>query len=183
MKIDIRSARPSDAAALAQLAAVTFPLACPPETPAAAIDTFITNHLGAASFELYLADPLRQLIVAQELVTTGKGALVAYSMMVDAPPSDIDVSAVVTEPGAVEISKCYAHPDVHGHGVSSQVMQASLNWISKDGARASWLGVNVANVRAQTFYKKYGFAVAGTRSFKLGKRVEHDYVMVRPKEK
>lgn len=183
MKLDIRSARPCDAVALGQLAAVTFPLACPPETPAAAIDAFINEHLGEASFAHYLMDPLRQLIVAQELVTTGGGALLAYSMMVDVPPSDLDVSAVVTEPGAVELSKCYARPDVHGHGVSSQVMQASLDWISKDGARPSWLGVNIANVRAQTFYKKHGFTVAGTRSFELGKRVEHDYVMVRPKEK
>lgn len=183
MKIDIRSARRADAAALAHLAAATFPLACPPESPAAAIDAFINEHLGEASFARYLADPLRHLIVAQEVAATGQGALVAYSMMVDAPPSDIDVLAAVTEPDAVELSKCYAHPDVHGHGVSSQVMRASLDWISKDGGRGSWLGVNVENVRAQSFYKKHGFAVAGTRSFQLGKRLEHDYVMVRPKEK
>lgn len=183
MKLDIRPARPADAAALAKFAADTFPLACPPDAPAAAIDAFVSEHLGQGSFTRYLADPQRQLFVAQEIATEGEGALMAYSMMVDAPPSDNDVAAVVTEPDAVELSKCYAHPDVHGHGVSAQLMQASLAWIDKNGARSSWLGVNTANKRAQKFYGKHGFTVVGTRSFHLGKRVEHDYVMVRPKKK
>lgn len=182
MNVEVRVAGPHDAAALAALAAVTFPLACPPETPEKEIAVFIEEHLGEGSFTRYLADPARTLFVAQEIVTSGGGPLLAYSMMVDAPPSDTDVAAVVPDRNAVELSKCYAHPDVHGRGVSAQVMQASLEWVSRNGGRAAWLGVNEANLRAQAFYKKHGFAVAGTRSFQLGKRVEHDFVMVRPKE-
>lgn len=102
-------------------------------------------------------------------------------MLVDAPPAAADVAAIVTEPGAMEFSKCYAHPDTHGSGVAGAIMAASLDWISGNGRHLTWLGVNSENVRAQKFYRKHGFAVAGTRSFQLGTKIEHDYVMVRSK--
>ena len=180
MEATIRPARAGDAPALAALAAKTFPLACPPHSPQQDISSFIRDHLSEHAFTTYLADRARMLFVAQEVVTSGMGRLLAYSMLVDAPPSDSAVAAVVPTAGAVELSKCYAHPDVHGRGVSSTLLQHSLNWVSTRGNRAAWLGVNAENLRAQAFYGKHGFVVAGTRSFQLGKRVEHDFVMVRP---
>ena len=36
------------------------------------------------------------------------------------------------------------------------------------------------NERAQRFYAKHGFAVTGTKRFRLGGHWEQDYVMVRP---
>lgn len=181
MEAMIRPARPGDAAALAALAAVTFPLACPPGAPLGDIAAYLKDNLSERNFAQYMADPARQLFVAQEVATSGQGQLLAYSMMVDAPPSDTDVAAVVTESNAVEFSKCYAHPKVHGQGISTRLMEASLDWIWRQGSRATWLGVNAENRRAQAFYQKHGFAVVGTKSFHLGTRVEHDYVMVRSK--
>lgn len=180
MEATIRPALAGDAPALATLAAVTFPLACPRSSTQQAISAFIKENLGEQAFAQYVADPARQLFVAQEVVTSGAGRLLAYSMLVDAPPSDLDVAAVIPATGAVELSKCYAHPDIHGHGVSSTLLQHSLAWVSRRGSRAMWLGVNAENLRAQAFYGKHGFQLAGTRSFQLGKRAEHDYVMVRP---
>ena len=43
-----------------------------------------------------------------------------------------------------------------------------------------WLGVNQQNQRAQRFYAKHGFAINGTKTFRLGAGIENDYVMVRP---
>ncbi|MDY6999176.1 MAG: GNAT family N-acetyltransferase, partial [Actinomycetota bacterium] len=48
------------------------------------------------------------------------------------------------------------------------------------GAVCVWLGVNQQNRRAQRFYAKHGFTVAGTKTFRLGEDIENDYVMVRP---
>lgn len=180
MEVTVRQAHAGDAMALAALAAVTFPLACPPDTTQEAMASFIKENLGEQSFAGYLTDPARVLFVAQEVVTSGAGRLLAYSMLIDAPPSDLDVAALMPQAGAVELSKCYAHPDVHGHGVSAALMKRSLEWVSRQGSRATWLGVNSENLRAQAFYGKSGFQLAGTRSFQLGKRVEHDHVMVRP---
>ncbi len=44
-----------------------------------------------------------------------------------------------------------------------------------------WLGVNQHNQRAQRFYRKHGFTVSGTRTFRVGDHVENDYVMIRPR--
>jgi ribosomal protein S18 acetylase RimI-like enzyme len=183
MDVRIRRASATDASALAQLAAITFPLACPADSPEAEVAAFVVENLGTQSFTKYLADPQRVLFVAQELGGENDGRLVAYTMLVDAPPSDRDVASVVTQSDAVELSKCYAHPAVHGGGVAARLMQASLEWVSGRGNRPTWLGVNSENVRAQTFYSKHGFSIAGTRSFQLGTRVEHDFVMVRPPNK
>lgn len=179
MNISIRQAQASDASALADLAALTFPLACPPASPAAEVAAFVEQHLGTGSFAKYLADPQRVLFVAEEVGGEAEGRLLAYTMLVDAPPLDGDVAAVVTDPAAVELSKCYAHPDSHGSGVAARIVGTSLDWVAEHGPRDTWLGVNSENMRAQTFYAKQGFSVAGTRSFQLGTRIEHDYVMVR----
>lgn len=190
MGIVIRQASSADAPALAELAAVTFPLACPPGSPPEDIEAFIAATLNAGAFAGYLSDPARAVFVAEEpaadaggpggAVAQGGARLLAYTMLADVPPSDADVAAVVGEPGAVELSKCYAHPDCHGSGTTARIMAASLEWAAARGARQVWLGVNSENVRARRFYEKHGFSVAGNRSFQLGKQVERDYVMVRP---
>ena len=41
------------------------------------------------------------------------------------------------------------------------------------------LGVNGQNARAQAFYRRAGFAVAGERTFTVGRRVERDLVLSR----
>lgn len=180
MVLSIRTAVAADAPELAALAAVTFPLACPPGSPSEEIETFVAEHLSAQAFRQYLADPVRQLFVAQEMTSSGAQRLLAYTMLVDAPPQDADVAALVSAQDSAELSKCYAHPDTHGSGLSTKIMAASLDWARELGRGQIWLGVNKENLRAQSFYAKHGFTIAGTKSFKLGNRVEHDYVMVRP---
>ncbi|MHA7175402.1 GNAT family N-acetyltransferase [Arthrobacter sp. Sr24] len=189
MQFGIRSATVADAPALAELAALTFPLACPPDSPASEVATFISEHLGVEAFASSIADPHRVLFVAQEQhqeqrePAFSQGRLLAYTMLVDAPPTAADVVAVLSDADAIEFSKCYAHPDTHGTGVAASIMTASLEWIDGQGRSVTWLGVNGENERAQKFYRKHGFAVIGTRSFQLGTKTEHDYVMVRSKGK
>jgi ribosomal protein S18 acetylase RimI-like enzyme len=81
---------------------------------------------------------------------------------------------------AVELSKMYVLPDSHGSGVSTALMNAALAAAAELRGACLWLGVNQENRRAQRFYRKHGFAVHGTRTFMVGTRREHDYVMVRP---
>ena len=77
-------------------------------------------------------------------------------------------------------SKMYVLPDNHGSGVSTALMDAALAAAAEWGAGCVWLGVNQKNERAQQFYKRCGFTVNGTRSFRLGAHTESDYVMLRP---
>jgi ribosomal protein S18 acetylase RimI-like enzyme len=74
----------------------------------------------------------------------------------------------------------YVLPDSHGAGVSAALMSEALAQATALDAKSVWLGVNQLNKRAQRFYAKHGFAVNGTKTFRLGAAVENDYVMVRP---
>ena len=104
--VQIRPARATDAAALAALAAVTFPLACPPWTTADEISDFIAKHLTRDRFAEYLADLDRTLLVAVADDADdpawrgrldGTDGLVGWSMLVrteDGVPADPDAAVV-----------------------------------------------------------------------------------------
>jgi ribosomal protein S18 acetylase RimI-like enzyme len=70
-------------------------------------------------------------------------------------------------------------PSHQSTGAASALRQAGIDWARADGAAAAWLGVNENNARAQRFYGKHGFEVAGSRTFRLGAGTESDFVMVR----
>ncbi len=170
----IRKATADDAGPLAELAAVTFPLACPPESRPEDIAAHLANTLSEANFRDYLADPETTV-----LVIDAGGTLRGYSLLVDRRAQDPGVAAVLEAAPSTELSKCYVHPDHHGLGAAAELMQASIAAAASAGARGIWLGVNSQNARAIRFYEKSGFRKVGTKSFKLGATVEHDFVMER----
>lgn len=170
----IRKANADDAGRLAELAAITFPLACPPGSPPEDIAAHLANTLSEVNFRVYLADP-----DVTVLVIDAGGELRGYSLLVARPAQDPDVAAVLTELPCTELSKCYVHPDYHGLGAAAELMRASLGSAAAAGARGLWLGVNSQNARAIRFYEKSGFRKVGTKSFQLGSTVEHDFVMER----
>jgi len=55
--VQIVQATPRDAAAVAQLAATTFTLACPPDDPQEDINAFIASELATDRFALHLTQP------------------------------------------------------------------------------------------------------------------------------
>jgi ribosomal protein S18 acetylase RimI-like enzyme len=171
----VRRADHADVEALAALAALTFPLACPPHTTDDAKAAFIAAHLSEASFTRYLDDPARVIFVAE-----AEGALAGYTMLVTGEPTDADVAAAVTLRPTVELSKCYVHPGAHGAGVAPALMAESIAEATASGARGMWLGVNQLNTRAQRFYGKHGFTRVGVKRFLVGERYEDDYVYERP---
>ena len=167
----IRPAVPADAAALAVVAGATFKLACPPDMTDAAIASFIDEHLTEASFAGYLADPDRELLIADD-----DGDPVGYTMLVFGEPYADDVRAVVPERPAAELSKIYVLPDRSGSGLARELMEQSVAAARDRGAAVVWLGTNQQNQRAQRFYAKCGFAHVGTRKFWVGDHWEDDDV-------
>lgn len=149
------------AAQLADVAAQTFPLACPPTTAPADIASFVGANLTAERFAEYLADPDRAVLTAAD----GE-RIIGYAMLVRAGDD-------------AELSKIYVLPDHHGRGASAALMERALATAGAWGVRRVWLGVNQKNERAQRFYAKHGFEVEGTRTFRVGSRLENDYVMAR----
>lgn len=170
----VRPAGPDDVAPLAELAALTFPLACPPGSTPADQQAFIERNLSAERFTDYLADDARTVLVAAL-----DHELVGYTMLVAGEPGDDEVRAALRIRPTVELSKCYVHPGHHGAGVSHALMAASIDAGRAGGARGMWLGVNQLNARAQAFYARSGFERVGVKHFVVGSRLEDDFVYER----
>ena len=73
------------------------------------------------------------------------------------------VAAAVRHRPTAELSKLYVHPDQHGGGVASALVERALHAAVDEGAVSVWLGVNIHNARANRFYEKSGFAIVGTK--------------------
>lgn len=174
MTIDIATATADDAAALAVCAAITFPLACPPDSPPEEIQRHIDTQLSAERFGEHLAAAGRTILCIRD------GSRIAgWSMVVEDQPVDADVLAALTLAPVVELSKFYIHPDHHGRGSAAALMSATLDLAAESGQPGVWLGVNQENLRAIRFYTKNGFRRVGTKRFRLGDRYEDDFIMER----
>ncbi|WP_209560261.1 GNAT family N-acetyltransferase [Frigoribacterium sp. PvP032] len=194
MTVTARPATASDAPALASVAALTFPLACPPGTALVDMARFVTTVLSEERFDDYLADPTRH-VLALEDDAPAPGAplpgsalpgapllgapLRGYAMLVTGDPADADVAAAVEVRPTVELSKLYVAPDAHGQGAARVLMEAALATARATGASSIWLGVNQQNSRAQAFYAKHGFERVGTKRFTVGTETHDDFVLAR----
>lgn len=174
MGIDVTAAAEADLVEIADVAARTFPLACPPAATPDNVAAFIEENLSQSRFADYLVDPDRVVLVARS-----EHSITGYAMLIRAVPDDPDVQRAVEVRPAVEVSKIYVLPEQHGSGVATALMTAAVQKAEDMGAAVIWLGVNQQNLRAQRFYAKHGFAVWGTKSFRLGAAIENDYVMAR----
>lgn len=154
---------------LASLAALTFPLACPPAVTRQHIAAFVEANLSAACFADYLLDPSRAIFTARQ-----GGRIVGYAMLVRG-----SADARLVKLPTAELSKLYLLPDFHGAGTAAALMDAALAAANQWSVRSVWLGVNQHNQRAQRFYTKRGFTIIDTRAFRLGTHIENDYIMVR----
>ena len=178
MSVDVTPAAAADLSELADVAARTFPLACPPSVTPVNVAAFIAEHLSEQRFGDYLADPDRIVLTARD-----GHRMSGYAMLIRGVTDDDAVQRAVPLRPAIELSKMYVMPDDHGAGVSAALMAAALDSARALDAACVWLGVNQENRRAQRFYGKHGFTTNGTKTFRLGDHVENDYVMVRALER
>ncbi|MFC8500734.1 GNAT family N-acetyltransferase [Pedococcus sp. NPDC057267] len=174
MAVTVRAATADDAETLHTVAAATFALACPPHVTPESVATFVADVLSVDCFQRYLADPARDLFLAEDA-----NGPAGYAMLVDGEPADPDVRAALRLRPTAELSKIYVLPGHHGAGVSRLLMQTVLDSAAGRGAAGVWLGVNQLNERAQRFYRKSGFEQVGTKRFLVGARYEDDYVFER----
>jgi ribosomal protein S18 acetylase RimI-like enzyme len=174
--VTIEEAAHTDAAALAALAAETFPDACPPEATAKEIADHIAHKLNADVFGKWIADPAWTILVAKDAAGEFQGY---FALTTDADEIDENVQQYVTIDQHCELSKCYVRSSARGNGVADALMTATLERAKAAGARGVWLGVNGVNTRARAFYASHGFTEVGPRNYVVGGRVHDDYLMER----
>ncbi|MDR2315115.1 MAG: GNAT family N-acetyltransferase [Pseudomonas sp.] len=166
MQLSIRRAKPDDSTAISQVAARTFALACPVDTPASEIDAYIAGQLMPANFERMSLAPNKRLTVA--LLS---GRVIGYSLVSHEP----EALGIAAADGIAELSKCYVLPEYHGKGVSQRLVADIFANVSGPLR----LTVNDSNSRAIAFYTRNGFEVVGETTFQCGEDVHRDLVMLR----
>ncbi|WP_159450087.1 GNAT family N-acetyltransferase [Demequina sp. NBRC 110056] len=177
--IELRRAAPRDLDALVDLAAATFPLACPPSTTPAAIAEHVRTKLSAEVIRGWIDRDDCTVLVAD-----GAVGLCAYALVVTGPCGDAlaaeALNAVGIDTARIhELSKIYALPGVQGGGLAVRLLEATIDAaVAKHGPLPVWLGTNDENARAQAFYRRCGFEVVGSRTFTVGGRDESDVVML-----
>lgn len=174
MSVTVGLAGARDAEQIADIAAVTFPLACPPGSTRESIETFIEEVLSPDRFHEYLADPARTVLTARK-----EDSIIGYAMLIHGAPTDPKIEQVLSHVPTLEVSKMYVMPDHHGGDVSAALISGAVTTASQMGCSGLWLGVNQENTRARRFYTKHGFVIVGTKTFTLGNEVHDDFVMER----
>ncbi|MFV2145036.1 GNAT family N-acetyltransferase [Isoptericola sp. G70] len=179
----VRRARAREAAEIAWLAALTFPLACPPGTPVPTMAAHVAQHLTPGHFARWSTSPEHVLLVAESPTGAGDtGGPVGYALLVRGEPSgtkELAVLRAAVGPGPyVELSKIYVHPDHLGTGTAGRILSEATDEARRLAPGSPlWLGTNGENARAQAFYRRHGFDVVGRRTYDVG-GVQHDDVVM-----
>lgn len=176
----VRRATVDDAAETAWLAALTFPLACPPGTARSDMAAHIAHKLTPGHFRTWATSDRHALLVHDD----GTRLLGYVLLVLGTPDGPAEEEAVRTASGReapyVELSKIYVHPDVLGGGVAGELMRGAVGAAASLGPDLPfWLGTNGRNERAQAFYRKSGFEVVGCRTYVVGDLEHDDVVMLR----
>ena len=103
-------------------------------------------------------------------------------MLVAGEPSDPDVAAAVTVRPTVELSKFYVAARRGTARASRRALMAATLDDGHARRRPSASGsASTSRTRARSrFYEKHGFERVGTEHFRVGGRLEDDFVRERP---
>ncbi len=154
---------------LAELGARTFFDAFARDNTPEDIDSYIAQAFHPQQIAAELADPCATFFLAEV-----KGQAVGYAKLKTGAAPEC-----VKDPQAVELERIYVDQHVVGQGIGAALMKACLEEAQEATHSAIWLGVWQRNESALAFYRKWGFAQVGIKTFTVGEDVQHDYVMMR----
>jgi ribosomal protein S18 acetylase RimI-like enzyme len=163
-EITYRDAHAADAEALAAFAEMTFTETFghmyPPEDLAAYVGAKYRADVVAGE----IAEPETRYVLALR-----DGVIVGYSKL---GVVDMDVDAT----DALELHRLYVDTSVKGAGVAKTLMDDGLAWARGKGARVMYLSVWENNMRAQAFYRRYGFEHVKEHKFMVGRVADRDFI-------
>jgi len=166
----IRRATVEDAALMSRIASETFVETFGHLYPPEDLQYFLDHSYSTAAQRNSLADPAG----AMWLLEDAHGAAVghAYAGPCGLPHADAHA-------GDGELKRLYLLARAHNAGMGSQLLQAALDWLQRDGPRTLWVGVWSENLGAQRFYARHGFEKVGEYEFPVGQTRDHEFILRR----
>ncbi|HEV8267057.1 MAG TPA: GNAT family N-acetyltransferase [Thermoanaerobaculia bacterium] len=165
----IRRAGTGDATPLAALAAATFRDTFAADNTAENMSAYLASAFGEEKQAAELLDPGVAYFVAEEA-----GAAVGYAELKSGP-----APACVGGAKPVELARLYVSREFFGKGLANALMDRCLDEARSRAFETIWLGVWEKNLRAQAFYRRWGFTRVGEHLFLLGTDPQTDWLMER----
>ena len=166
-KIEMRYGTVEDAPLLADLGARTFQETFAAENTPQDMAVYLCASFGAERQAAELADPKSVFFIAEV-----GGQAVGYARLHSGAPAE-----GVTGERPIELLRIYALREWAGRGVGPRLLEACIAEAQARGHDVLWLGVWERNLRAQAFYRKWGFVEVGQHTFQLGSEPQTDLVM------
>ncbi len=154
---------------LAELAARTFYEAFASANTPENMQAYISEAFTVSQLSAEISDPGATFLIA-EVDGSPQGYAKLYAG--EAPPC-------IDGPSPVEISRIYIDQTCLGTGLGPALMQACLDEARRAGHQVIFLGVWERNLRAQAFYRKWGFEKVGDHVFQMGDDPQNDWIMMR----
>lgn len=168
--IAIRRAVLADAEPLQALGIESFVAAFGHLYPQDDLDAFLSDNYGLESWRRQVSRPDRPIWIAK----SPDGSLAGYAQ---ASPCDLPVDPMPD--GALQLRRLYVRPDILSLGVGAALMRPVLDWVDAAGRPPLFLGVWSENVKAQKFYRRYGFTRVGEYDFPVGAQVDLEFILRR----
>jgi ribosomal protein S18 acetylase RimI-like enzyme len=164
----VRFARPDDAAALAELAAVSFRAAYA-DGQQDATERYIADHYGPDRQAAELADrSLAYFVVELD------SALIGFAMLAYG-----EGHPAIAASRPTRLSRIYVAPASIGSGIGGRLMERCVEHARERRHDVMWLSVWEENTRAVDFYERWGFATVGEMTFDYAGDPQRDFVMAR----
>ena len=168
--VTIRRAVPSDASALAELAARTFAETFAADNSPEDLNAHLESSYGVAQQSAELADP-----DVLSLLAYRNAELIGFAQVRRTP-----APSCVVEEHPIELHRFYLARSAQGTGAAAPLMLEVRAAAEALGGRHLWLGVWERNPRAITFYVKSGFNKVGSHDFIVGSDRQTDWVFTSP---
>ena len=167
----IRPALPDEAQDLAVLGRRLWRETYAGLIPESNLELHLAETFGLPQQAAELADPAFRTLVIEE-----EGRLLGYALLRAHGPAGAFPSFHFVKP--LEVARFYVDRALHGLGAAQGLMAAVLDHAAAAGHDGVWLQVWEQNPRAIRFYAKAGFIDAGEATYRIGKQVDRDRLLV-----
>ncbi|WP_297693310.1 GNAT family N-acetyltransferase [Phenylobacterium sp.] len=168
----IRRASPSDAPTLATIAADTFVETFGHLYPPQDLRAFLADAYDAERLRAELADPTGAVWLAE-----ADGETIGYAQVGPCGLPHPEVTALCGE-----LKRLYFRKAWQNRGLGQRLFAEAMAWLQRAGPRDVWIGVWSENFGAQRFYGRQGFEKAGEYGFRVGRTVDHEFILRRRAE-
>lgn len=163
----VRTASLGDLSLLVSMGRETFVSAFAKDNSLENMETYIRDAFAVEKIEEELMDEKCQFfLVFKELTPVG------YAKV---RQSD-EVKDTLKE-AAIELERIYVVEEHQGKQIGVLLLQTCLDYARANDFYWIWLGVWEHNVKAQQFYKKWGFEKFEEHPFKMGTDIQTDWLM------